>query len=183
MKTTFKTLKAPLLLAATFSALSINVLAETYTVQVELNSTIGETPLEIIQTQAMSYPLLEVNEATVNGANCLAISKDNTTGFDGQPATDKNSLCPNDVARRAEIRFKGAHNALITFERILSIQEKNGVRFAHWDGNPYTNVYNAQLSEDGWFNSALSSSIILVDKSQVTDSVMEFTYDISASYQ
>jgi|GEM_PF-5542809 len=42
MKIAFKTLKAPLLLAATFSALSINVVAETYTVQVELNSTIDD---------------------------------------------------------------------------------------------------------------------------------------------
>lgn len=47
-----------------FSAASM---AETYTVSVEMNSSIGETPLVAEQTQAMSYPVLEVNEATLEG--------------------------------------------------------------------------------------------------------------------
>lgn len=184
MKTTFKTLKAPLLLAATFSAFSINVLAETYTVQVELNSTVGETPLEATQTRPMSYPVLKVDQATEEGANCVALSKVNETGYDGLPATNVNSLCPGGTASYAGVQFKGVPNAAISMEQVINIQEKNGLRFAHHDGTPFQHTFYIKLSEDeGIYRTGLSSSVTLVDKSQVTDSVMEFTYDISAAYQ
>jgi len=184
MKTTFKTLKAPLLLAATFSALSINVLAETYTVQVELNSTVGETPLTATQTQAMNYPVLNVDQATKEGSMCVANSKANEIGFDGQPTTNANSLCPGDTALYATVQFKGVPNAMIYLERSINTQDKNGVRFAHWDGQSYQYALNTTLpGETGSYNFNLWSSVTLLDKSQVTDAVMEFTYDISGAYQ
>ena len=184
MKTTFKKLKSPLLLAATFSALSINALAETYTVQVELNSTIDEIPLVATETQAMTYPVLEVNQATKEGSKCVADSRAETTGFDGAPATNVNSLCPGATGLHAKVQFKGVPSALISYELTLDIQEQNGIRFAHWDGKALQNVYDRQLSADeGIFNAGLSTSVTLMDKSQVTDAVMEFTYGISAAYQ
>jgi len=185
MKTTSKTLKAPLLLAATFSALSINALAETYTVQVELNSTIGETPLVATETQPMTYPVLEVNQATKEGASCIArVGYDNTNGFDNLPASNVNSLCAGSTPLRAEVQFTGVPNAVISYERNLIIQEQYGVRFAHWDGKDFQRVDISTLSpEQGKLSTSLSSAIILFDKSQVTDAVMEFTYDISAAYQ
>ena len=183
MKITFKTLKAPLLLAATFSALSINVLAETYTVQVELNSTVGETPLVATQTQAMSYPVLEISEATQTGAACVVDTSANNIGYDGEPATSKNSLCPGERGVFARVEFSGAPNAVITLERRLPLQEINGIRFG-WHGEDWKRSDTLTLTaENGTAHTLLYSSVELFDKSQATDSVMDFTYDISAAYQ
>jgi len=185
MSKSFNFQKSPLVLAAAFCALSTNALAETYTVQVELNSTIGETPLVTEQTQAMSYPVLEVNEATKEGTICVAsLEIFNDKGFDGETASNANSLCPNATALRAEIQFTGVPGAIITTHRSIPLQEQHGVRFAHRDGEALNLVYNLLLSADeGTGITAIASSITLIDKFQVTDAVMEFTYDISAAYQ
>jgi len=184
MNKSFNFQKSLLVLATAFCALSINVLAETYTVQVELNSTIGETPLEATQTRPMSYPVLKVDQATEEGANCVALSKVNETGYDGLPATNVNSLCPGGTASYAGVQFKGVPNAAISIEQVINIQEKNGLRFAHHDGTPFQQTFHIKLSDDeGIYRTGLSSSVTLVDKSQVTDAVMEFTYGISAAYQ
>ena len=184
MNTSFQKLKLSSLLATAFCTLSINALAETYTVQVELNSTIGETPLDITETQTMSYPVLKVDQATKEGAKCVANSKTNSLGFDEQLASNVNSLCPGATALHSILQLKGVPNALVTIEHVIDIQEQSGVRFAHWDGLDYQKVYTRQLSAgDGIFNTGLTSSITLIDKSQVTDTVMEFIYDISAAYQ
>jgi len=171
-------------LATAFCALSINVLAETYTVQVELNSTIGETPLTITESQAMNYPILEVNEATKEGATCVANGKVNETGLDGELANNINSLCPGDTATNTIALFTGVPNALISFERTINIQEKSGLRFSYFGGKALQVVGISQLSaERGTLVTNLGSTITLFDKNQVTDAVMEFTYDISAAYQ
>jgi len=185
MNISFKKLKLSSLLATAFCTLSINALAETYTVQVELNSTIGETPLVTEQTQAMSYPVLEVNEATKEGSICVAsLEIFNDKGFDGETASNANSLCPNATALRAEIQFTGVPGAIITTHRSIPLQEQHGMRFAHREGETLDLVSNLLLSaESGTGITAIASSITLIDKSQVTDAVMEFTYDISAAYQ
>jgi len=184
MNKAFNFQKTPLVMAMAFCALSINAIAETYTVQVELNSTIDEIPLVATQTQAMTYPVLEVNQATKEGSKCIADSAPETKGFDNQPATNVNSLCPGGTALHAAVQFKGVPSAVISYERSLIVQEQHGVRFAHWDGKTLQRVDNAILSADeGILNTGLSSSVTLMDKSQVTDAVMEFTYDISAAYQ
>jgi len=151
---------------------------------VELNSTIDETPLEATQTSPMSYPVLKVDQATEEGANCVALSKVNETGYDGLPATNVNSLCPGGTATYAGVQFKGVPNAAISIEQSINIQDKNGLRFAYFNGQVFQNVSLVQLSsEEGIYRLGLSSSVSLIDKSQVTDSVMDFTYDISAAYQ
>jgi len=164
-----------------FSAASM---AETYTVSVEMNSSIGETPLVAEQTQAMSYPVLEVNEATQEGSMCVASGQVNSTGFNGQTATNANSLCPGATGNGSIVQFTGVPNAIVTVERSIVSQELNGVRFAHYDGNPWQNVSNLTLNgSDGIGITGLWSSVTLFDKSQATDSVMEFNYQISAAYQ
>ena len=58
------------------------------------------------------------------------------------------------------------------------------MRFAHREGETLDLVSNLLLSADaGTGITAIASSITLIDKSQVTDAVMEFTYDITAAYQ
>jgi len=184
MNLTFTTPKTALLLATTLSALSINAIAETYTVTVEMNSSIGETPLVATQTQAMAYPVLEVNEATQEGANCLVVDKVNDTGFDGLPAKNTNSLCPGEIGQSGRVEWTGTPGAILSIEFSIDPQEQNGVRFTGWDGEPDHQVITRTLSSnEGVASFGLWSSIELFDKSQVTDAVMEFTYDISASYQ
>jgi len=184
MKKSFDFQNNSLLIAIALSALSINALAETYTVQVELNSTVDEIPLVATQTQAMTYPVLEVNQATKEGSKCIGDSVPNTKGFDDQPATNVNSLCPGSTALHAAVQFTGVPSAAISIARTLLVQEQHGVKFAHSDGKAFQHVYNAILSADeGIFKTGLWSSVTLFDKSQVTDAVMEFTYDVSAAYQ
>lgn len=184
MNKPFNFQKSPLVLATALCALSFNALAETYTVQVELNSSIGETPLVATQTQTMSYPVLEVNEITQEGANCIASSRANEEGFNGQAATNANSLCPGSIGQSSSIVFSGVPNAIISIGWSIASQEANGIRFANTDGQAGSGTLTRTLSSvEGKTVLEKWSSVTLIDKSQVTDAVMEFTYDISAAYQ
>jgi|GEM_PF-1062151 len=173
-----------LIVAGVMAALSSMATAETYVVEVELNSSLGENPLVATETQAMNYPVLEVNEATQHGAVCWANGGTNNTGFDGRASTSVNSLCPGAKGLGARVQFSGVPSAVISVERSLLTTELNGVRFAHTDGKSYSDVRNVTLSaNEGLTTVGLDSSVILFDRSQVIDAVMEFSYDISASYQ
>lgn len=169
----------PLLFAFVSSSI-----AETYTVLVEMDSLLGDTPLTATQTQAISYPVLKVDQATKQGAACIANGQQNNTGFDNGASNNVNSLCPGGVGTLASMQFVGTPNALISYERSIELQVQNGVRFAHWDGLAFSDSRVAVLSaNDGTFSTGLASSITLIDKTQVTDGIMEFSYDISAAYQ
>lgn len=181
MKTLLKTAVATALLTSAFGAIS-----ETYTVEVALNSSIGETPLVATQKVAMSYPELHVSEITKEGAICyLSPSSlyDNSKGFDGAVATSVNSLCPNLSGTRAVIELSGIPNAAITVHSKLPLQVQSGVRFG-WLGAEYdVTSSQAHLNENGTLTTSLGSSIDLVDKSQVTDSLLVFNYEITGAYQ
>lgn len=173
-----------LIVAGVMAALSSVATAESYKVTVEMNSSIGETPLIAKQTQAMSYPVIEVNEATQEGAICRATDSANTTGNDNRTATNANSLCPGATGSRSIVQFTGVPSAIITVERGIAVQEKNGVRFGSTSGTTYNDVRNFTLSNgDGSADIDLSSAIVMFDKALVTDATMEFNYDISAAYQ
>ena len=132
----------------------------------------------------MNYPVLEVVDGTRVGAYCIANGQANSTGFDGRNATSANSLCPGATLDYAQVQFTGVPNAVITIEHSLAIQEQNGIRFAHSDGRSFENVSSLLLDgENGIGGTGLHSAVILFDKSLVTDSVMEFSYNISAAYQ
>ena len=179
-----KTKTKAIMVASVLAALSSGASAETYTVSIEMNSSIGEAPLVATQTQPINYPVLEVVDATREGAYCLANETDNSTGFDRRNATTANSLCPGATPDHAIVQFSGVPNAVITLERSLEIQEQNGIRFAHFDGRSFQHVSSLFLDgTDGLASTGLWSGVFLIDKSQVTDSVMEFSYDISAAYQ
>lgn len=181
MKTLLKTAVATALLTSAFG-----VVAETYTVEVSLNSSIGEAPLSAVQTIPMAYPELNVTEATRVGATCYVgggSSYTNARGFDGGGATAANSLCPNLTGSHTAVEFTGAPNAVITINYRLPLQVQSGVRFG-WLGAEYNRTANHSLSgSDGKFEATLGSSIDLVDKSQVTDSLLVFNYEITGAYQ
>lgn len=173
-----------LIVAGVMAALSSVATAETYTVTVEMNSSIGETPLVATQTQGMSYPVLEVNEATQENATCWATGSANNRGFNNQPATNANSLCPGATGSGSVVQLSGVPSAIVSVQRSIVAQEQNGVRFVGSSLSAYNDVRNYTLSNsDGTTNVDLHSAIVMFDKSLVTDAVMEFSYDISAAYQ
>ena len=179
-----KTRAKATIIASTLAILSSVASAETYTVSIEMNSSIGEAPLVATQTQPMNYPVLEIADATREGAYCLANGTDNSIGFDRRSATAANSLCPGATPDYAIVQFSGVPNAFVTVERSLETQEQNGIRFTHHNGRPYNDVITVVLNAtEGLGEAVLWSGVFLIDKSQVTDAVMEFSYDISAAYQ
>ena len=78
MKSKIKTAAMSALLALT----STSVLAEVYTVSVEINSRLNQSPLTSSETQAMSYPVLDINDATLIGSYCTTYPH-NRTAFNG----------------------------------------------------------------------------------------------------
>lgn len=166
------------------TVLSAAATAESYTVTVNLNSSIGETPLLTEQVQAMSYPELEVNEATLEGASCVASGRVNSHGFNGQVATNANSLCPGATGQASITEFTGVPNAFVSVDYNITAQESNGVRFSGSNGSPANGTVTRTLSNnEGKATLELHSSVRMYDKSLVNDAVMEFSYDIAAAYQ
>lgn len=165
---------------------ALNVSAETYTVEVQLNSSVGEAPLSAVETIPMTYPELNVTEATQVGAICYVgggVNHSNDRGYDGAAATAANSLCPNLTSTFSHVEFTGAPSAAITVRYQLPLQVQSGVRFG-WLGAEYDETRSGTLSAtDGTFVATMGSSIDLVDKSQVTDSVLVFNYIITGAYQ
>ncbi|UAA39865.1 hypothetical protein KIH87_05790 [Paraneptunicella aestuarii] len=132
----------------------------------------------------MSYPVLDVNDATLVGSYCMANDQPNTLAFNGEAANEANSLCPNLTGDGAIIQLSGVKGATVTVNKVITKQEKGGVAFAHYTGNPWSDVRNYQLSAtSGTVGVGLWSRVTLVDKSLVTDGILDFTYDISAAYQ
>lgn len=176
-----KFIKSTLAMALSVSAMG--AMAETYSVEVTLNSQIGETPLVATEEVAMSYPELTVTDATVEGARCVANGHANLVGFNNAAATEANSLCPGATGNFATVKFTGAKNAMITVFRELPVQEQAGMRFGNL-GGAYSDTTTVTLSgTDGTADVHLGSSIDLFDKSQVTDSVLVFNYEITGAYQ
>ena len=165
---------------------ALNVSAETYTVEVQLNSSVGETPLSAVETIPMTYPELNVTEATQVGAICYVgggVNYTNDRGYDGAVATVANSLCPNLTGSHTAVEFTGASNAVISVNYRLPLQVQNGVRFG-WLGAEYDYTQNgSSLDANGKFLATLGSSIDLVDKSQVSDGLLVFNYEITGAYQ
>lgn len=119
----------------------------------------------------------------MEGSECLVTGNPNSTGYDNQSATNRNSLCPGATGKQTRVLISGVPNAAVTVNYRLPIQEQNGVRFG-WRGKEHTATATATLSNNnGTHEAVMGSSITLFDKSLVTDSVMVFNYEISAAYQ
>ena len=176
-----KFIKSTLAMALSVSAMG--AMAETYSVEVTLNSQIGEAPLVATEEVGMSYPELTVTDATVEGAWCVVNGTANGVGFNNRTATEANSLCPGATGRIATVKFTGAKNAAITVLRELPVQEQAGIRFGN-NGKAFSDSRTYTLSgTDGTVDVTLGSGIVLFDKSQVTDSVLVFNYEITGAYQ
>ena len=180
MKTAMK--KIALGTLATLFTLSAQ--SETYSFSVEIDSRLGEQPLGSTVTQPMNYPVLGVTDATKIGSYCLADGGSNTRGFDRAVSNESNSLCPNLKPDFFKVQFSGVKGAILNIDYSLLIQEKGGFRFARHDGNQFVGQTTTQLSTtDGTVEYPMYSRITLIDKTQVTDGLLDFTFDITAAYQ
>lgn len=177
-RTTFVTTVSSLL-----TMISMNSFADVYTVSIELDNRINETLLTATETQAMNYPILGVTDATKLSATCRADGVPNSTGYNGQAATEVNSLCPNVKGLPSNVKFSDVKGAVLTVNYSVPIQNKGGISFSV-DGRDYAKVENHTLSTtDGTTTVSLNSFVRLTDKSLVTDGLLDFTYEISAAYQ
>lgn len=170
-----KTLVALSMLAATSVAN-----AETFTVDVDVDVTLGEILLQLNQTQAMAFPQVKIDEATQEGSYCDATDSVNTRGFNNLTANNSNSLCPGLAGARSLVEFVGVPNAVISVARTAATQDAAGLRFTVTNGG----TSNRTLSADGGTTSVgLNGRVTLQDKDLVTDGVVSFTYNITAAYQ
>ena len=150
--------------------------AKTFNVSVEVNSTIGEIPIVINLTQAMAFPILDISDATQNGAYCYT---NNNEYVVGEYATKRNSMCPRLLGRRAEYTFIGAPHAVISYSGGAENQIVNGIQF-------YTSHAGGTVTLDsvnGTYKTNLAGYLKLIDRTLVQDGTYEYTYEINAAYQ
>lgn len=152
--------------------------ADTFTVDVDVDLTVGQTPLTLLQTAAMSFPQVKVDEATKVGADCHSANI-NGTGFDNNPATNANSLCPGLVGSQSIVEFTGVPNAVITVTQAASAQTTNGMQFTV-NGSTFTRTLSGT---DGKTSSNLTGTVTMVDKDAVSSGLLTFSYDVTAAYQ
>ena len=180
MKTAMK--KIALGTLATLFTLSAQ--SETYSFSVEIDSRLGEQPLISRVLQNFEYPVLGVTDATQEGAYCIASSSPNNNGFDTRTANEANSLCPGLAADHFKLEFSGVKGALLNINYSMLVQEKGGFSFAHHDGAQSVGSYTTPLSTtDGTYVWEWYSRITLIDKTQVTDGLLDFEFDVTAAYQ
>ncbi|UAA39858.1 hypothetical protein KIH87_05755 [Paraneptunicella aestuarii] len=172
-------MKKSVTLLGALTLMSSAAMADTFTVDVDVDVTLGETPLSLVQTAAMSFPQVKVDEATVVGADCHS-SSSNGTGFDNRTATNANSLCPGLNGSESQVTFTGVPNAVISVTQGSTAQTTNGMRFT----TNYNSAFTRTLSgTDGTTNVSMQGTITMVDKAAVSDGLLTFTYDVSAAYQ
>lgn len=167
---------------ALFSAMCTNSSAAVYTLSVDVNSRIGEVPLQIDEIQAMNYPILDVNDATKAGSYCVSTGK-NTVGVDGGTATEANSLCPQLTPQYSIIQFSGVPLSYLTVHYKILQQDQSGFRFHYSSGNPIDGSYSYQLNGEGILELPFNSRITLIDKAQVSDGSLTFNYEMTGIYQ
>lgn len=163
-------------------AMSMHSSAAVYTLTVDVNSRIGEIPSIAEEIQAMSYPVLDVNDATKLGSFCQGYGK-NTTGVDNRTATDANSLCPQLTPQPSIVRFSGVPKSYLTVSRKIPQQDQGGFRFHNYTGAPLDVVDVYQVSAEGSVNVPTYSRITMINKDAVTDSSLTFNYEITGAYQ
>lgn len=184
MKANTKTMMKKITLGALASLLTMSAQAETYNFSVEIDSRLGEQPLTTTVLQNMNYPVLGVTDATEEGAYCIANNAANSRGFDNRTANEANSLCPSLTADSFKAQFSGVKGAILHIDYSMPIQEKGGFRFAYSNGAQHVGSVTRTLSTtDGTYTWDWPSRVTLVDRSLVTDSVLEFSLDLTAAYQ
>ncbi|UAA39863.1 hypothetical protein KIH87_05780 [Paraneptunicella aestuarii] len=166
---------------------TVQAQSETYNVDVEVASSVGQNLLTLAETRPTSYPIIAVNDATPNDARCGANNKPNDIAFDGNPVNNVNSLCPQLTGETSIIQFTGVPNATINITYSAPIQDKAGIRFslAHTNLTTLTSfTYSTAFpSTEGILYRNIFSKVELYDKSLVIDGVLDFTYEVTAAYQ
>ncbi|MCY7296176.1 hypothetical protein [Alteromonas sp. a30] len=176
--------KLSLILAGVSAVLTSSAMAVTYNTSVEIDSRLGEQPLNATVIQNMEYPVLGVTDATKVGSYCLANGGANGTGFDNRTSNESNSLCPNLSPDYFRVQFSGVKGAYLDIGYSLQIQEKGGFRFSYSNGNQHVGQTSVQLSTtEGTAEYPVYSRVTLLDPTQVTDGVLDFNFDITAAYQ
>ena len=166
-----------MLSALLLSAAVGSVNAATFSVDVDIDVTIGDTPLVLEQTQAMQFPTLAIDEAAREGAFCSTGA--NTRGLGNAIATSANSLCPNQAGTPAIATLTGVPNAVVTYTYNVPTQTEAGVSFTGLN-----TTRTAVLAASGSVQTIpLTASVTLENSNEVSSGTYQFTYDITAAYQ
>lgn len=158
--------------------------AASFNVQVEINNILGNTPLAINETRAVSFPVINVDEATSENTICVAnghsgvnkyINGSNTnSGFH----TSATSLCPGVTVPGSLVRISGTPNASISVALATTAQTQGGFEFTGSNGTS-----NRVLNGSGNYDTGIAATLKLLDKASVTSGLLTFNYDVTAAYQ
>lgn len=177
MKTTFRSLF--LLGVALSQILTGSVQAETYYVDLDVDVTVGETPLSLTQVQNMRFPQVKIDNATQEGATCFSTNTNNVSPTTGKQTTNADSLCPGLNGQESIVEISGSPNALVNINQSASTQLENGIAFQVQGG-----VTTVQLSNtEGKTRVTLPGVVTLQNKQDIAPGLITFSYDITAAYQ
>ena len=154
-------------------------IAKSYFVEVTVNAVLDQNLLSITNHTAMSFPELTISEHTTEGAHCVANSHYNSNGFDGNPASNYNSLCPTLKGTYSRFNLSGHPYAYYYVSYSAPEQVINGLQYTVPDFKPTT----VKLSSGGTAIYYIPGTVTLVDKSAVTSDIITFEYDFTAYYQ
>ncbi|UAA39859.1 hypothetical protein KIH87_05760 [Paraneptunicella aestuarii] len=161
-------------LALLFSSISQ---ADTFDVEVEINNVLNTQPLTIVQTQAMSFPVITIDEASTEGTFCYASNR----SYENGGKTTATSLCPNIAVPESQLTISGTKNASVSISTTSSAEIKNGFRFDALNSTSGTTVVLSNT--DGTYVDNVWGKVTLVDKSAVVSGLITFSFDETVAYQ
>lgn len=177
MKNVHKTL---LLLGLTLSQVSLmSSQAETYYVDLDVDVTVGETPLSLAQVQNMRFPQVKIDNATQEGATCFSSNTNNVSPLTGKQTTNADSLCPGLNGQESIVEISGSPNAVVNINQSAPTQLENGIAFQVQGGASTVQLSNTE----GKTNVTLRGLVTLKNKQDIAPGLITFSYDITAAYQ
>lgn len=166
------------------ASLSLAATAVPFNVQVEINSVLGNTPLNIEERVVLAFPVITVDESTTEGTVCVANGSDRTNRYiNGSNAgsgvhNSSTSLCAAATVSGSLIRITGTPNSVVTVD--IETAEQNQAGFAFTGTN---SSISQRLNGSGNYDTGLAATLRLVDKAAVTTGLLTFNYDVTAAYQ
>ena len=174
------TLKPLVLLSFTLGQLLLNSSqAETYYVDLDVDVTVGETPLNLVQVQNMRFPQVKIDNATQEGATCFTNNTNNVSPITGKQTTNADSLCPGLNGQGSIVELSGSPNAVVNITQSAPTQVENGIAFQVQGGTSTVQLSNTE----GKTNVTLVGVATLKNKQDIASGLITFSYDITAAYQ
>lgn len=156
--------------------------ANSFNVQVEVNSVLGNTPLVLTETRGIVFPVINIDESSTEGSKCYANGNANwnkyiNTSY-GALHTTATNLCAQQNVPSALVTINGTSNSLLTVTQSAPNQTQNG-----FDLEINDSTFSPRLDGTGKYVAGINGTLTLIDKAAVTSGLLNFTYLVTAAYQ